>query len=60
VLQSASRVSSIKKVVITASVASLVPLDKYANGLIVTGKHQTQPSLECPLTFDREHRKGGA
>jgi len=40
VLQSASRVSSIQKVVITASVASLVPLDKYANGTIVTGKHQ--------------------
>lgn len=38
ILESASRVPSIKKVVITASVASLVPLGKGADGTIVKGK----------------------
>ena len=38
ILESASRVLSIKKVVITASVASLVPLGKGADGTIVKGK----------------------
>jgi nucleoside-diphosphate-sugar epimerase len=38
VLEAASRVPSIKKVVITASVASLVPLGKGATDLIVRGK----------------------
>jgi nucleoside-diphosphate-sugar epimerase len=38
VLEAASRVPSIKKVVITASVASLIPLGKGATNLIVRGK----------------------
>jgi nucleoside-diphosphate-sugar epimerase len=38
ILDSASRVPSIKKVVITASVASLVPLGKAPDGTVVTGK----------------------
>jgi len=38
ILESALRVASIKKVVITASVASLVPLDRYTDGTVVTGK----------------------
>ena len=37
-LESASRVPSIEKVVITASVASLVPLGQYGKDLVVTGK----------------------
>ncbi|KAI4751092.1 NAD dependent epimerase/dehydratase family protein [Aureobasidium sp. EXF-3400] len=36
VLEAALKVPSIKKVVITASVASLVPLDKYVDGTVVT------------------------
>lgn len=38
VLESASRVLSIKKVIITASVASLVPLGQGADGTIVKGR----------------------
>jgi hypothetical protein len=38
VLEAALQVASIKKVVVTASVASLVPLDKYVDGFVVTGK----------------------
>jgi nucleoside-diphosphate-sugar epimerase len=37
-LESASRVPSVEKVVITASVASLIPLGQYGNDLVVTGK----------------------
>lgn len=39
VLESAHRIASIKKVVITASVASLIPLGKGRDGLVVTGMH---------------------
>lgn len=38
VLESALKVASITKVVITASIASLVPLDSYTDGFVVTGK----------------------
>jgi len=38
ILESALRVASIRKVVVTASVASLVPLDKYTDGFVVTGE----------------------
>jgi len=39
VLESALKVPSIKKVVITASVASLIPLGKGGNGTVVKGKN---------------------
>ena len=52
ILESALRVASIRKVVITASVASLVPLDKYTDGFIVTGEffflYFSNPELENP------------
>jgi nucleoside-diphosphate-sugar epimerase len=38
ILEAALKVKEIRKVVVTASVASLVPLDKYVDGTIVTGK----------------------
>jgi hypothetical protein len=38
ILEAALKVKEIKKVVVTASVASLVPLDKYVDGTVVTGK----------------------
>jgi nucleoside-diphosphate-sugar epimerase len=38
VLEAALKVKNIKKVVVTASVASLVPLDKYVDGTVVIGK----------------------
>jgi nucleoside-diphosphate-sugar epimerase len=38
VLEAALQVAEIKKIVVTASVASLVPLDKYVDGFVVTGK----------------------
>jgi nucleoside-diphosphate-sugar epimerase len=38
VLEAALEVAGIRKVVITASVASLVPLDKYVDGFVVRGK----------------------
>ena len=41
-LQSASRVPSVEKVVITASVASLIPLEKYGIDLVVTGKGERE------------------
>jgi nucleoside-diphosphate-sugar epimerase len=40
ILRSATLVPSIKKVVITGSVASLIPLGQYGNDLVVTGKRQ--------------------
>jgi nucleoside-diphosphate-sugar epimerase len=40
ILRSATRVTSIKKVVITGSVASLIPLGEYGNDIVVTGKRQ--------------------
>lgn len=44
-LQSASRVLSVEKVVVTASVASLIPLEKYGNDLVVRGKGQREKSF---------------
>ena len=41
VLESALKVPSIKKVVITASVASLIPLGKGTDGTVVKGKKRT-------------------
>jgi nucleoside-diphosphate-sugar epimerase len=38
VLEAALKVAGIRKVVITASVASLVPLDKYVDEFVVRGK----------------------
>lgn len=37
-LESASRIQSVEKVVITASVASLIPLAQYGNDVVVRGK----------------------
>jgi nucleoside-diphosphate-sugar epimerase len=41
-LESASRVPSVERVVITASVASLIPLGQYGNDLVVRGKRQRE------------------
>ncbi|KAI4850369.1 NAD dependent epimerase/dehydratase family protein [Aureobasidium sp. EXF-8845] len=48
ILEAASKVKEIRKVVVTASVASLVPLDKYVDGTIVTEDISTQD-----LEFDQ-------
>jgi len=40
ILRSATRVPSIKKVVITGSVASLIPLGQYGEDIVVTGKRK--------------------
>lgn len=48
VLESAHRTPSVKTVVVTASVASLIPLGKGRDGLVVTG---TSCSLACIETF---------
>ena len=54
ILRSATQVPSIKKVVITASVASLIPLGLYGNDIVVTGKKQRQSSPpELQLTTRR-------
>jgi hypothetical protein len=37
-LEAALQVAEIKKIVVTASVASLVPLDKYVDGFVVRGE----------------------
>jgi len=43
ILESASKTASIKKVVITASVASLIPLGKGGDGTVVKGKRFQSP-----------------
>jgi len=45
VLESALKVPSIKKVVITASVASLIPLGKGGDGTVVKGKSPHPPAI---------------
>lgn len=57
VLEAALKVQSIKKVVVTASVASLVPLDRYVDGTVVTGKsfvHDLNTANSSPITC-RKH-----
>jgi nucleoside-diphosphate-sugar epimerase len=46
VLESALKTPSIKKVVITASVASLIPLGKGGDGTVIRGKSEHPPTLE--------------
>jgi nucleoside-diphosphate-sugar epimerase len=61
ILESASRTSTVKKVVITASVLSFVPLGKGGDGITVKGKfyRPPKPTPSCPLTSQRGYPKGG-
>jgi hypothetical protein len=61
ILESASRTPTIKKVVITASVLSFVPLGKGGDSFTVKGKFLRPPKLTpaCPLTSHRGYPTKG-
>lgn len=56
ILEAALKVKGIRKVVVTASVASLVPLDKYVDGTVVTGNLLSPSLIQKPLLIN-PHRK---